>query len=176
MIVVGVFIALGADSSWQDREEMRRADAYVDALRADMLEALPALDSAIEFQQSEIAITRKTLETLFAPSPESDSLPMSFLRSATLSIPTGTLDALVQTRDGNLLTDGQLRTSIVHSRSEVQDLLSRFSELRAVDHDILRGLLVDLERLRQPGGVPHGARESGTVDRCRSRVLRRTRP
>ena len=74
-IVVGVLIALGADSWWQDREEMRRADACVEALGADMLEALPALDSAIAFQQSEIAITRKTLETLFAPSPESETPP-----------------------------------------------------------------------------------------------------
>jgi hypothetical protein len=120
VIVASVLLAIGAESWWQDREDAQRASDYVEAVRLDMTELLPAVDSAIAFQQDQFRSATEMVELLLADSPLSDTLRISIVNRARVPIPMGTLDGLIQTGDVNRLRDGQLRAAIVRARSELE--------------------------------------------------------
>lgn len=144
LIVAGVLIALGAESAWEDRGERLRAEAYLDALRADMVQARAQVEAAAEATQARLQSTDSILNGLRGIDGGAESLGRgSHALGGDIVLPTGTLAALIETGDVNLLSP-ELRASVVETyavllryegladdlRSAMLENLTRYMEAR----------------------------------------------
>ncbi len=117
VIVAGVLIALSAEAWWQDREERDRELSYLLALQADMAEAGPVLARSIQADSANAVANQVWARTLRSgpPAGESDSAgprgPTLTFQEA--SVPTGTLNALLETGDIRLIQSALLRADII---------------------------------------------------------------
>ncbi len=117
VIVAGVLIALSAEAWWQDREEKDRELSYLLALQADMAEAGPVLARSIQADSANAVANQVLARTLRSgpPAGESDSAgprgPTLTFQEA--SVPTGTLNALLETGDIRLIQSALLRADII---------------------------------------------------------------
>ena len=128
VVILGVFIALAADSWWQGRQERARVDSYLQAIQADLQitrsavadaisEATDSLESLIEFNTL-MRFTEKI----------SEDQPMLEITLPGLIVPTGMLKALVATGDVKLLRDETLRAALIRQHARTIEAKSR------VDH------------------------------------------
>ena len=130
-----MLIALAADSWWEGQKEQARARTYQAALETDVAAAQSTVMSALDSTAHYPATTDSFLSLLRSRAPlpeESKQIPVFF---ATVSIPTGTLDALIETGDINLLRDNALRASIIAARAEI----SVARRLQAIASDAVSG-------------------------------------
>jgi hypothetical protein len=117
LIVAGVLIALGAESAWEDRGEGIRANAYLEALHSDMAQARTQVEAVISATQIQLELTDSILDGLRGVDGGSEFLDRgSHALGGVLILPTGTLDALLETGDVNLLSP-ELRAAVVATHS-----------------------------------------------------------
>ena len=113
VIVVGVLIALGADSWWEKRQERRQAQEYVQQLLVDFRETERQLHNAIAGDTRTFEMASRVVDRAFRgqfPPTDSLDLPTGYHFFHPL---TGTLTALVQGGDLRLLDDDTLRFELV---------------------------------------------------------------
>jgi hypothetical protein len=113
VIVAGVLIALAADSWWEQRQEHRRAEEYLQQLLSDFRETERQLQNAIrgdteKFEAASLVIDR-AYRGRFPPT-DSLQLPTGYHFFRPLM---GTLTALVQSGDLRLLDSDTLRFKLV---------------------------------------------------------------
>lgn len=160
VVVVGVLIALAADSWWADRFERQRVDAYLVALQGDMAQAetdLGLAASTLAAHAADVATFLTILESPI-PAPDSTTVPYHTLTGGggRFFLPTGMLDALLTTGDINLLPTS-LRVTIIREFATLESRnlqVERFNDLMI---ETLTYLDLPRQELVVSGQVPAGA-------------------
>jgi hypothetical protein len=122
VIVAGVLIALGADSWWEQRQERRRAEEYLQQLLNDFRQTERQLQSAIAGDTEKFASASQVIDRAYRgrfPPTDSLELPTGYHFFRPL---TGTLTALVQGGDLRLLDSDTLRFELVAYSSLIDDI------------------------------------------------------
>ena len=156
IVFVGVLIALAADSWRSDREDAARGATLLGALQVDLEEADGRLGDVLGVTDSRLTALREFIEWLQSdlPTPEGMSLPD--LRIEALAIPTGTLDLLASTSDMRLVTDEDLRNTIIRASAALKAAELERGRLQAATYAVNRGFAVPWQALRIQGveGLP----------------------
>jgi hypothetical protein len=149
VVSLGVLVALAADSWWRGQQDVDRALGYMRALQADMSQARVQLDTGLERTDDQLERTETMLGWIRSDAPIPDGATCCGIAiGGDPDIPLGTLSALVQTGDVNLIESEELRALIVsrHAVLASQELrLGRFYDLVL---DNLRDLLAAHEAVR----------------------------
>jgi hypothetical protein len=132
VVALGVFLGLAADSWRESRADLGREATYVRALRSDVAAALVALDEAsrldsIYLERSQAALAVLRSDTV--PTDDDWSQSLGF-QLAPLSLPSGTVDALIQTGDLGLIQSDSLSAAV---RELSASLASNLGYLRDVN-------------------------------------------
>jgi hypothetical protein len=122
VIVAGVLIALAANSWWEQRQERRRAEEYLEQLLVDFRATERQLQAAIagdtkKFESASLVIDR-AYRGRFAPT-DSLEVPTGYFQFRPL---TGTLTALVEGGDLRLLDSDSLRYALVAYSSTIDEI------------------------------------------------------
>ncbi len=122
VIVAGVLIALGADSWWEQRQERRQAEEYLQQLLVDFPETEQGLQGAIAGDTEKLESASRVIDRAYRGRfPPTDSLELptgyNFFRPL-----TGTLTALVQGGDLRLLDGDTLRFELVAYSATIDDI------------------------------------------------------
>jgi len=122
VIVAGVLIALAADSWWEQRQERRRAEEYLQQLLSDFRETERGLQGAIAGDTEKLEAANRVIDRAYRGRfPPSDSLALPtgyhFFRPI-----TGTLTALVQGGDLRLLDRDTLRFELAEYLATIDDI------------------------------------------------------
>ena len=152
VVFFGVLVALAADSWWERRAELRRVDEYLEALAGDVAEARARLRVTTNQTEQYLATTDSFLSLLRSADPlppDSRQIPV-FMSS--LALPTGTLDALVETGDINLLDD-EIRTAVVGGRAAVAHDVQDYEKAQDAMYAAFRDRLLAAERIRLQRGL-----------------------
>ena len=132
VVVVGVLIALAADSWWDARGDAQRAEAYLVALETDFSAAQADLDVAIAGYRRTAEQTGAFLEYIQAPERPAGDAPDPFAgEDVRFFPPVGTIDALLTTGDIALLPES-VRIVLIRERAEFvsrTDQMNRFIDL-----------------------------------------------
>ena len=158
IIVVGVLIALAADAWWQGREEARRELEYLLAVQSDMAEAGPALMNAIQKDSAIFSLDQALADRLRSPgsSDTSDSFQISMV-FADVSIPSGTIRALIGTGDIRLVQSAPLRGQLIAFDALLDRTLTWRNALESGIIENSRELMREIEAARMAGaGVTVG--------------------
>ena len=121
LIVVGVLVALSADSLREERSERKRVEAYVTDLMRELETTLRIVDRVIVADSQHIMHTRIMLTYLRS----TDEAPQDSIRSwrgvgwPGFSTVTGTMRALLETGDLRLL-NGEIRRSLTAYATDLQ--------------------------------------------------------
>ncbi len=148
VVFLGVFIALAADSWWQSLQEAERELAYMRALRSDVIEAQDRVGAAIGETSAFLEEIEAFLDLLRSDGPIPDGTTRAPLNVAPLTVPMGTLDALLETGDVNLLSDQELRTTIINERSEIGTWLRLYEQFTTEVLANVARHIVAIEELR----------------------------
>jgi hypothetical protein len=122
VIVAGVLIALGADSWWEQREEHRRAEQYLEQLLVDFKSTERQIQSTIAEDEKTSAAASRVIDGAYHgryPPTDSLELPTGYQQFRPL---TGTLTALVQGGDLRLLESDTLRFELVAYSATVDEV------------------------------------------------------
>ena len=121
VIVAGVLIALGADSWWEQRQERRQAEGYLQQLLVDFQETERHLQNAIAGDTKTFEFATRVVDRAFRGQfPPTDSLELPTGYHFFLPL-TGTLTALVQGGDLRLLDGDTLRFELVAYSALIDD-------------------------------------------------------
>ena len=148
VVFLGVFIALAADSWSQSSQEAERALAYMRALQSDVIEAQDRVGTAIGETSAFLEEIVAFLDLLRSDTPMGDTTTFAQLSIAPLTIPMGTLDALLETGDLNLLSHQELRTAIINGRSEIGTWLRLVEQFNAEVLANVARYIVAIQELR----------------------------
>jgi hypothetical protein len=142
LIVVGVLVALTADSVRERHAERLRVDAYLHDLRSDLENTLAVVDRAIAFDSMHVDRTRQMVTYLRS----ADEAPVDSIRRwrglywAGLVVVTGTIRTLSETGDVRLLS-ADVRRSMATYSTDVQnaerEVALAAAELRVTSRIIL---------------------------------------
>lgn len=155
VVVLGVLIALTAESLWEGRQSSMRVESYLVAFGQDLDDAAESLETAIAAAEAQLEATEAFLDVLTSTSPVPDSAQVSGVYRPTPTIPMGALDALWETGDINLLDEG-IRTEIVRYRATLEAGSVILVEFRVAGHSLVADLLEVLEDIRLPGHSAYG--------------------
>jgi len=129
VVVLGVFLALAADSWWKERSDEARAQAYLLALREDMQQARHDLEASAERLSTYEAELAAFLEVIESPQPAPDSTTVPYSDSLDrVFLPLGMIEALMTTGDINLLPP-RARTAIIRAYSELESRSDQIERL-----------------------------------------------
>jgi hypothetical protein len=130
VVVLGVLIALAADSWRETLQDKRRAESYVEAMVVELSAARDSLVRTIEETEryASALLEWRALAASAEPAvaPEIGSMPNVY-------VPTGTLDALFATGDFNLIGSDELRRAIVRERAVIVEARRRIELESALD-------------------------------------------
>ena len=130
MILVGILLALAVDASWDRRQDERRAEAYLEQLRADLAVTSQDVERALERERRVASASANVLRGVYEPQlPPADSMTGWLARmfvSSSFIPATSTVEALVATGDLQLVDDAQLRTEIVRYKQASEQLVRTF--------------------------------------------------
>jgi hypothetical protein len=114
LIVVGVLVALSADSFREERGEQRREAAYLEDLFRDLEVTLNMVDRSIAADSQHIARSRSMLTYLRSTedAPQDSLRQWRGVRWPGFATVTGTMRALLETGDLRLLS-GEMRRSLL---------------------------------------------------------------
>jgi hypothetical protein len=155
VVATGVLVALALNAWWQGREDVARERAYLQQLSVDLQTNEQMARTTLEYMDERVQLGSRLLDAIRTrPLPPPDSLDHwldGFLGVAPLYPWMGTVQALIETGDLNLIRNDALRTGIIDYVGHVQ----LGSEMTAsIDQLALRSLgdihqRVDVEGLRE---------------------------
>ena len=166
VVVLGVLIALAADSWWATRADEARAEQYLRSIQADAVQA-----------EADLAETISALETLLTgleefravveaeePAPASMTLPPTGLRERFYA-PTGMIRALLMTGDINLIAP-TTRATLIGAEAEIQQRIMQSERFADMIVTAFRDLDLPMRRLAVAGqGGPSGRITAAQVQR-----------
>ena len=120
IVFLGVLIALAADAWRESIVEARRENEYIESLRSDMLQAVSNMEEAASVLGQGIDRVSDFVSALSSNVPLPDSLVEAPLSTASVVVPTGTLDAFVEGGAIELVDDAGLRSHILTERAEIK--------------------------------------------------------
>lgn len=133
VVVTGVLVALALGAWWQDRENRRLERSYLRQLAADLARNEQLARSTAEASGRRILAGTRLQEAFRSATPAPpDSLDrwLSELFTATLLHPrTGTLDALIDTGDLNLVRSDSLRALLTDYRGTAEQVIAVVDEM-----------------------------------------------
>lgn len=125
VIVVGVLIALAADSWWQERGDRGREVGYLRALRAELMETQRRLEESLAIDSVYSLQASSLVEFLRGAGPS--SVPADSIRAWSQSLAyspfnstAASLGALLQTGDINLVRSPGLRAEIAEFSGDLE--------------------------------------------------------
>lgn len=118
------------------------------ALQSDVIEAQERVGAAIGETSAYLEETEAFLDLLRSDTPIPDTIAFARLNVAPLTIPMGTLDALLETGDVNLLRHQELRATIINERSEIGSWLRLFEQFTTEVLANVATYIVAIEELR----------------------------
>ena len=127
VIVVGVLVALAADSWWQSRQDRAAEDRALRSLLADFEAASAALERQVAAVDS-AAVAAEALLGLVSPEADlgqADSLAQllpRIIRRPTFHPPTGTLNELLGSGTLSLIQNDSLRAKLASFHSQLEGL------------------------------------------------------
>ena len=160
VVVLGVLIALAADSWWEDRADAARAQTYLTSIESDMAVTEQTLEVAASYWEESADDVRRFLRAMEEPSAALDSGagPFSVLSddggSRRAYLASGTLDALLSTGDINLLAPS-IRSVIVRENASLRlryEQIQQFSAL--LGGSVYRDLDLPRQQLVVAGEIP----------------------
>lgn len=160
IVVIGVLIALGADSWWDGRQERARAREYVEALEAEVAESRRLLERRLAAARTWKASADSLGAALAdSTSPSTADVVRAFGWPGTPSLPMGTVEALIETGDLRLLRP-ELRLALLRERSQRAVRRSALDRLFALASQNVRDFTLAREEVAPgaPGaGLPVAA-------------------
>jgi hypothetical protein len=154
VVFIGVLVALVADSWWQERGERARAVDYLSDIQAEMVVAGERLDSALAETQRFQRETMGFWSLLQSDQLIEDSVPLIVLQLYTSSVPLGTLDAVMQTADINLIEDDRVRSTLVEEHAELRTRVVAHDRLVTVYFNAMPPLMAEMESARVAAEQP----------------------
>lgn len=149
LIVIGVLIALAADSWWDNRSAQQRERAYLQQLLSDVRETEKRLEYSISGDSTILDQVQRFLQVIDTAvvAPPADSIAAwAVIDYRSFQPLTGTYDALVQSGGPQLVSSDSLR---FHIMSYAADVASAREVLRHTETVIWRNLeRLDLAFLR----------------------------
>jgi hypothetical protein len=121
VIFLGVFVALAADSWWEERSSDSRRSAYLLSLQSDLESAQAGLREDVATTESWIAEIERF--GAWIETADSTEVTVPHLSLVTVVVPTGTMRALLSTGDINLFEDAELRSAIIRAESAIESAL-----------------------------------------------------
>jgi hypothetical protein len=122
VVCLGVVIALAADSWWKSREDASRVRATLEAVSADLGLAREELEAAHQRDLDIIVTMREARAWLRTGRPIPDSVRMPGTPGPSIgTIPIGSLRALLESGDVNLLESRSLRATLVSSFAALEE-------------------------------------------------------
>ncbi|HUG98947.1 MAG TPA: hypothetical protein VMQ83_07205 [Gammaproteobacteria bacterium] len=117
VVVTGILVALALNAWWQDRQDAAREQVYLQQLATDLRTNEQLADVMLEYMNERIRLGGLLSEAIRArPLPSQDVMNVwlhEFLGVAPLYPRMGTVQALIETGDLNLIDDAALRTAII---------------------------------------------------------------
>jgi hypothetical protein len=138
LIVVSILVAFAVDASWEKRGDALRVQALIDGLHNDFVAVQQELDDAlVEHEALERASARWVMLGRSAPptpalTATADTLLTDLLWQGTFDAPLGTLEALLNAGDLDLIDDPALVRALTSWSAVVNDLTDR--EARIAQH------------------------------------------
>ncbi len=178
IIVLGVLIALLAESAWNDYQDRAEGRKYMVRLAAEAKENLEVLGQDRSWARYSCESARSALSSLRAP--EDDQDPAAFLRSAVLTSLYGnpryqrvTHDDLVGTGGLSLIDDAILRAKIISAYTEFFESLDawrppkdapiRTVVIRTLPGEFVNSTSSDCLELRDPDSGAYIMKACSTV-------------
>lgn len=125
VVALGVFLGLAADSWRENQADRGREEAYVRALRSDVATAMGVLDEASRLDSVYADRSQAMLALLRSDTvPADDTWEELEFKLAPVSLPSGTVEALVQTGDLSLLESDSLRSAVLDLAASLESNLA----------------------------------------------------
>ena len=154
VVALGVFLGLAADSWRNSQADRVREAAYVRALRSDVASAMAKLDEASRLDSIYAEQSQATLGLL-----RSDTVPANNawiqglgFQYAPLSLPSGTVQALIQTGDLGLLRSDSLRSAVLELSASLEANLGYIRDVNSRAGLNVAAVGLELERLAIASG------------------------
>lgn len=158
IVVVGVLIALAADSWRQERQDQARALSYVQALASELTTARAELLDAVNETEAMRDSASSFYQGLRQDPGSPDDRRLGDLYWPELPVvPTGTIDALLLSGDINLLPDPEARSVLINERSAIEMQVATLDRLYEVASFNIPRFLLEVAVLRKEVGLPPGA-------------------
>ncbi len=154
VVVLGVAIALAADSWREDRELRTRELAYLRAIEADMEKAAGVLNAAYEEDSEYAERTKTSLALLQSEAPLSASEKSDWtgwtvrFSLAQFAVPTGTLQALIGSGDLGLVLSEELRATLIAEFAAINTYQSWIDQAFAQALPNSKDVMLEMEILR----------------------------
>jgi hypothetical protein len=151
VVVLGVGIALAADSWREDRELRSRELAYLNSIAADMEEAARVLIATIEKDLENAERIKKSLSLLQSEAPLSEPEKRDWegwtgrYNFALFAIPTGTLQALIRSGDLGLIISEDLRATLITEYAAINTYQSWIDQAFAQALPNLKDITLEIE-------------------------------
>lgn len=156
VIIAGVLVALTADTWWKGLEESAQEVDYLRSLESDLSSTVPQLRTAIERDSVGVAVNDRALETLYShETPESFRVYFEF---EDITIPTGTMRALIGAGDIRLIRATRLRAEILAFDALLDRSLSWRQSLESQSIENVREFFLYRETARLRNPAPPGMR------------------
>ena len=181
MIVISVLLALAGDAWWAGVQERRIERAYLQQLKADLVQIDEAVGDWLELEQQHIGSAVRLLEYVAAqePTAPTDSVQTWWIQtwsSPTRPLSDGTLREMLSSGSMRVIEDDSLRTllstfarSIDDTQEALTQIESNFSLLIAdpyfQENVGLWGMYS--ESVKNQRGIPPGARFAVNFERIR---------
>jgi hypothetical protein len=144
LIVVGVLLALGAESLWSERADRAREQSYLEQIAADARENGRRLEDAIVVERGLIEGSRAALLALDAAgrvhAADSVDAWLNLRRSSFLPV-TGAFRALINAGDLELVEDPGIRAALIDASDTFASSMEDLRVLDAASLDLLRDLV-----------------------------------
>ena len=157
VVALGVFLGLAADSWREARSDRGRERTYLRALRADVAAALASLNEAGQLDSLYMEQSQATLALLRSDTIPSDEswTERTGLQLAPLALPSGTVDALIQTGDLGLLRSDSLGVAVRGLSASLASNLAYLQDVNSRAGLNVADWALEIERIRidSDGGI-----------------------
>jgi hypothetical protein len=156
VIVVGVFLALAADSWREAQVDARREADYLRSLAAEVERSVTALDQVIHVDSTYAAGSMTIVRLLTTTGPPEDSEWRSSLGFAAggTTLATATVQTLMSTGDIRLIRSDSLRVAIVDLAGSLEAHLTWLAQFDQMDTEALQMQVVEMEAIAAAAGWP----------------------
>lgn len=139
IVVVGILIAIGLDSAWQERADRQTEERILQALHEEFQGSQNQLNAQMRVYLNRNAATAKLLELGPAaadlPADSLDALWLWVTRSGSYDPPSGVLESILASGDLNLIRDRELQIALGEWPGAVENFKQLEDQTRILIHE-----------------------------------------